>query len=282
MTTTADIITVDEVNGLLEPLQDKYRQFRRAYREHDATDIDSNSFDFPEITDDLDGEMVEVAEGGDYTRASMVYGETSADYIKYGFEYTFSDEAVDDSVFDLEARGLERQMAEEERAMDGIAFNTLSGNLRSTVVGPDTSEGVLDTSLVNEARSTLFQDGYDMSNFELYVGAPGMQDVLDELGSRATDLGDSIQTGGELPGGSLNQGMLGTYAGIPTYATNTGDLGEGEAVLVDTGAYGWESRRWDTETQVYREDRSDETVVKIRNRLDFVVTDNNAAVKIEG
>jgi len=61
--TSTDIVSDDDVRAILEERTQEMYQFRRAYRDHDATGIDSGSYEFPEATDRLRGEMVEIGAG---------------------------------------------------------------------------------------------------------------------------------------------------------------------------------------------------------------------------
>lgn len=285
MTDTDNIITEDEARAILEERRDPTVQFRRAFRDHDGTNVNGNSFTFPEPDEDEGdfegGDFIKVDEGEEYPRTSISYDGETVVYSKYGFEFGFSDEAADDSVFDIEADQMGRQMAAKERRLDTIAYEVLDDYHRANVVGDE--NGVLDNEDVTEARTTLWQDQYDMGEYELYVGPDAMEDVLNQLSERSTDLGDGTVLGGETPTSDMNSGYLGVFAGLPTYATNTGALdGEGEAFLVATDSYGWESTRWSDETTVYRDESTDETVVKLRRRLGFAPTDRGAALKIEG
>lgn len=283
-TNTDDIITEEEVRAIMEQRREPTVQFRRAFKDHDATDVNSNSFTFPKPADeggDFDEEdYVEIDEGEEYPRTGLSYDGETVVYSKYGFEFAFSDEAESDSVFDLETDQLGRQIAAEERRLDRIAFGIVNDNHRANTVGD--ANGELSSTDVTSARTTLWADEYNMGEFQLLTGPDAMEDVLNALSDRSTDLGDGTLMGGETPTSDMNSGFLGVFAGVPAYATNTGVLGEGEAFLVATESFGYESTRWNTETEVYREQSTDETVAKIRRRLGFAPIDPDAAVKIEG
>ena len=61
MTTTAtDVIKNDDVEAIIEERTQAMYQFRQAYRDHDATGLNSGKFTFPEATDDVRDEMEEV------------------------------------------------------------------------------------------------------------------------------------------------------------------------------------------------------------------------------
>ncbi len=160
MPSTSDIITDDDVRSMAELVRSKKYQFRRFFRSHDATNLNSNSFTFPQLDIDLDPEEIaEIPEGSEYPRADFDYGSIQAAYSKYGVELTISDEAVEDSYLDVEMDG-NRQMAEaEEERMDTIAFNILNNNLSSdgpltprvTVLAPSSTT----TSWMHEPRCSI-------------------------------------------------------------------------------------------------------------------------------
>lgn len=273
-TKSTEVITGEAVGALAEQQLEINRQFRRAFREHDATNANSNSYNLPEVITDFEGEFVEVPEGSDYPRAGLEYGENQAFYTKFGFEAPVTDEAADDSAADIGASIIERMAEEEARRLDAIAFEVLSGN--NNPAGPiGDGTGDLAWSEIVEARQTLFGQGYTPNGMELYLSPDASGDVLLEFQDAnfvpASELGNQV-----------SNSQLGQLAGIPVYETNTGDLGAGEGYLVDTNRYGWESTRWDTDVTEYREESNDQTVYKVRNRKDWVATDPDAAIHITG
>lgn len=273
-TKSSEVITGEAVGALAEQQLEINRQFRRAFREHDATNANSNSYNLPEVITDFEGEFVEIPEGSDYPRAGLTYGENQAVYTKYGFEAPITDEAADDAAGNPVADMMERMAEEEARRLDAIAFEVLSGN--NNAAGPvGDGTGDLTFSEIVNARQTLFGQGYTPNGMELYVSPDSSGDVLMEFQNAnfvpASELGNQVVNG-----------QIGQVSGIPVIETNTGDLGNGEAYLVDTNRYGWESTRWDTEVTEYREESNDQTVYKVNNRKDWVATDPDAAIHITG
>lgn len=273
-TKSSEVITGEAVEALAERQLEINRQFRRAFREHDATDANSNSYNLPEVVTDFEGEFVEVPEGSDYPRAGLTYGGNQAFYSKFGFEAPVTDEAADDSAADIEADIIERMAEEEARRLDAIAFGVLNGN--NNAAGPiGDATGDLTWGEIVEARQTLFSQGYTPNGMELYLSPDASGDVLLEFQNAnfvpASELGNQVVNG-----------QIGQVGGIPVIETNTGDLGDGEGYLVDTNRYGWESTRWDTEVTDYREESNDQTVYKVRNRKDWVSVDPDAAIHITG
>lgn len=273
-TKSTEIITGDAVQALAEQQLEINRRFRRAFRAHDATDANSNSYSLPDIVTDFEGEFVEIPEGSDYPRAGLTYGENQAVYTKYGFEAPVTDEAADDSAVDIEADIMEQMAREEARRLDAIAFNILDNNLNAAgPIGDATGDMTWDEIVT--ARQQLFGDGFTPDGMELYLSPDAAGDLLVEF--QGQQFVPSAQMGDE-----VRAGQIGQVGGIPVFETNTGDLGDGEGILVDTNRYGWESTRWDTEVTEYREESNDQTVYKVRNRKDWVPTTPSAGIRITG
>lgn len=274
--TASDVISDDDVRAVLEERTQEMYQFRRAYRDHDATDLNSNQFSFPQATDTVRGAMDEVGEQSDYPRTELNYEEIVANYTKDGFEIAISDEAVSDSVFDIMMDVTEEMAIGAEARLDSLAWslmdpddgNNLNGD---SPIGTDTND--LNYNAVVDAYTTLLEDEFRPTDFELYLSADAFGDLAkDDNFTHATDQGDQV----------VRQGTLQVGFGVPVVPTNTGDLAADEGNMVDTGLYGYESTRWDREVTNYREEKKDQDVFKIRHRKDFVVTKPGAAVHIQG
>lgn len=286
MPSTSDIITNDDVRGMAELVRNKKYQFRRAFRRHDATQLNSNSFTFPQLDIDLAAEEVaEIPEGSEYPRADFDYESVKAVYSKYGVEITVTDEAVEDSYLDVEMDG-NRQLTEaEEERMDKIAFNVLNNNLNAN--GPIDSSGdaagALEYADFVDARTTLFDAGASFGDLFAIVNADGMGDLLKmQEFTQASELGDNVITNGLLPGGNVGEGLVGTVGDIPVYASNVGGtLSAGQAIVVDESQYGWESERRSFDVENYREEETDQTVYQLSGRYDWVPTNAEVGIKID-
>lgn len=282
-TTASDIVSEQAVRSVLEEQLTKTYQFRRAFRNHDATDINDNSFSFPDRTVELDrDDVLVVGEQADYPRSGTEYGQDTVVYDKRGFEVVITDEAVADSRVDVEMDTQSQELNAWQGSQDYLAFQVLNNNLNAAgPIGDDT--GALQYSEVVEARSTLWDDKYDVGSMMLFVEGGGWSDIssMSEF-TPASELGDYVVQNAVLPDGNLGSAFIGSVGGIPTFATNTGDLGDREAFMVDTSAYGYESTRWNQEIIQYRDEEHDQDVWKIRGRNGFVATDPSAAVKITG
>lgn len=247
------------------------RQFRRAFRPDDATDINSNTKTFPQAVDNVRGEMGEVGEEADYPRTDLTYEGIDAEYTKDGFEIAISDEAADDSVINVILDITEEMAVAAESRLDSRAFTALTNNNNSTTIG--SSSNNLNYEAIVDAYVQLTDDEFNPANFEVYASPQSWGDLAkDDNFNRATDQGDAL----------AREGMLGRTFGVDIALTNTGDLGATEAFMVDTGMYGYESTRWDREVTSYRDESKDRDVFKIRHRKDFVVMKDQAAIKIDG
>lgn len=282
-TTASDIISEQAVRSVLEEQLVKTYQFRRVFQDHDATDISNDRFSFPQREVELDrDDVVEVGEGENYARTGTDYGDVTVVYDKRGFEISISDEAVSDSRVDVEMDTETQAMNAWQGAMDYLAFQVLDTNTNAAgPIGDD--NGTITYQNLVDGRTTLFGDGYDLSEMVGVVGADGMGDLLKmEEFTQASEMGDFVLENGLLPNGQIGPMFLGEAAGIPWYATNTGDLGAGEAFLVDSSRFGYESTRWDREIRQYRDEEEDADVWKIRGRNGWVAFDPSANIKITG
>lgn len=269
--TATDLISAREVEAVMEERTQAMRQFRRAFRDDDATDINSNSKTFPVPADSLEDDMSQVAEEADYPRSAIEHDGVDAEYTKDGFEVAVTDEAADDSVIDIILDITEQMANAAEAHLDKQAYAVLNAFNNDTTIG--TAGTDLNYPAIVQAYAELVNQRYNRERFELYLSTYGWAQLMqDDTFLNATDMGDDM-----VQGGTLNMGV-----GVPFFETNTGDLGATEAILVDTGIYGYESTRWNREVSSYREESKDRDVFKVRVRNDYVATNPGAALVIEG
>lgn len=275
VTETSDVPIQEET--VLREVQERTRpdyQFRRAFRDYDATTNDAETLQFPVPEDDLEGHMVEIDEGSDYPRAELNYGEAGADRHKFGFEMPITDEAVRFGRVDVEAETQAEMARSNMKNIDVRAYDFLAANNNDVTVGNDGED--LDFEAIVEAYEVLYADEFNPSEFEIYVGPDGARDLsLDDSFNRATEGGDSLVT-------DAGVNYLGTIYNVPVFMTNTGDLGDDEAFMVDTSKYGYYVEWVTTNVESYREDSNDQWVYKINKHDGFAVTDSDAAVEIQG
>jgi hypothetical protein len=285
MVRASDVISDPDVRAVVEKIRNAKYQARRAFRRHDATDIDSNSFDFPVSNNDLDGEAVEIGENSDYPRGNLDWSKVSAAYTKYGVELPISDEAVDDSAIDVVLEAQEDLIRTEENRVDNVAFGVLSGNTNSS--GPfdagNKSANVFEYDDIVLAREQAFVDELDLGSLALVAPGSNMADFLrmDEF-TQASELGDMVAEMGILPNGDIvgSDAFLGVVGDVPVYLSNSGAFTDGQGFLVDTSNFGYESVRWGQDVKSYREEQQDQDVWKINGRWDWVATQSSANIEI--
>lgn len=268
-----DIPTATDVRAMLEERTNELYQFRNAFRvDPEASSREAESVEFP-TGGEFDGEMVEVDKGSDYPRAKLTYDGARAAYTKYGFEVPLTDEDIKDSKINLVLDNQQQMGREEERRLDNIAFNILDANRHSTLIGTNGTD--FNYTAVVNAYTTLVDEGFSPSSFLLLLGADAWGDLA--TSNEFTHATETVDQELRSEGPSLGEVM-----GMPAMLTNTGNLLEDEAILVDRSRYGWESERDPFGTSRYREDQKDQWVYKIRGRIDWVPTEPNAAIKIQG
>jgi hypothetical protein len=275
VTETSDVpIQEETVLRLVQERTEPDYQFRRAFRNYDASNNDAETLQFPVPEDDLEGHVVEIGEGSDYPRAELNYGEAGADRAKYGFEMPITDEAIRFGRVDIEAETQAEMARAQMSNIDERAFSFLDGNNNDTTVGNDGED--LDFEAIVEAYEVLYSDEFNPNEFEIYVGSDGMRDLsLDDSFNRATEGGDSLVT-------DQGTNYLGTIYNVPVYSTNTGDLGDDEAFMVDTSKYGYFAEWEPMNVESYREDSNDQWIYKLNAHNGFAVTEAQAAVKMVG
>lgn len=277
MTITAtDVVSDDEVRAVIEERTRPMYQFRRAYRDDDATDINSGTKTFPNADDDVEGAMNEVGEEGTYPRAGLNYSGIDANYVKDGFEIAITDEAVDDSSFNVILDVTEEIANAGEKRLDSLAWSLMDPNDGNNLntdspIGTDGTD--LNFNALVDGYTALVDDEFTPSGFEAYVSPDAFGDLAgDPQFNRATDQGDAL----------AREGMLAEGFGMPIVLSNTGDLAADEGNIVDTSSYGYESTRWERELTSYREESEDQDVFKIRHRKDFIVMKSEAAFHLQG
>jgi len=271
-----DVISEEDVKATLEERTQQMYQFRRAYKDDNATDINSGSKEFPQASTNVREAMDEVAESSNYPETTMQYEGIQANYDKEGFIIRVSDEAADDSVFDIIMDVTEEMGVAAERRLDQKAFSLMDPNGANNLngAGPIGTDGTdLNFAAVVDSYTQLVEDEFVPSEFELYCSPDAFGDLAkDDNFNRATDQGDAL----------AREGMLGTAFGVNIAMTNTGALGDDEAIMVDTGRYGYESTRWNQEVSSEYDFDNDETKYKVRTRNDYVVMKPDAGIFLQG
>lgn len=268
-----DIPTETDVRAVLEARTKEMYQFRNGFRvDADAANRSSDSVQYPS-GETFDGAMTEIAQGSEYPRAQLKYDGAEAAFTRYGFEVALHDDDIADSKINLVLDTMQQEAREQERFLDNLAFSVMDANRNATVIGTDATD--LNYKAIVNAYTTLVDAGYSPSDFVLFVSPDAWGDL-----ATSTEFTHSTET---VDRELRSQGpALGEIMGIPVMMTNTGDLVDDEAFLVDTGRYGWEAMRDPFEVVRYRDESKDEWVFKVSGRVDYVPTDANACIKIQG
>jgi len=274
------------VRAIVDKIRNKKYQSRTAFREYDATNNNSNSVEFPVDDGDFDGDVAEIPPGAEFPRAAKNYDSVQVAHTKYGLEVVIPDEDVEDNVIDITLDQEEDMIRAEETRVDGIAYQILSNNTNSAgaIDAGNATAGVIEYEDITLARQRAFQDELDLGELRLLTGGQNMNALLNmDKFTQASELGDSVVEMGILPEGNLvgEQAFLGIAGDVPVYLDNTGNYAEGEAYLVDTTNFGWESTRRALDVTSRYEESIESTVYQIDERVGFVATQPSANVAID-
>jgi hypothetical protein len=280
-----DVIQDEDVLAKVDKIRNQYTQVRRAFRSDDRTNADSDTFSYPVSDDDFDGEVVEVGAGEDFPRSDKSYSKVQAVVSKYGVEIAITDEAVEDSKVNVEMDQEEDAIRGEERRIEEEAFNVLDANTNSA--GPidagNAAAGVIEQPDLELAKEQALSD--ELSQNDLIV-IGSAQDYSDYVGldgfTRASELGDQVAQTGVLSGDAdLSEGFMGVALDMPVYLENIGNISSGDAYVVDTSNFGWETTRRAMNVDSYREEQKEQRVWQADGRWDWVATQSTANIKID-
>lgn len=280
--TTRDVITQDFVRETVEEVVEENLVYRRAFREIDAANIQSNSYTFY-IDEDNMGRPQIVGEGEEAPRHQSTVKETSVQFDKFMGEVTLTMEAMEDGLIEMKAREVEdlaRAMSEE---LNERAYEELSSNAKTTLNDGDTigdQNGTLSFSDIVEGMKALREDDYTPDL--LIVDVDGYTDLLtDSNFNRATESGDEVVRSGE----------VGRVAGMPVVIDNTqaisGDSGQDNvnghgAFAIDTTRFGYELTRTPMSTREYEEPERQADVIQAFTRKAWTTIFDDAAALIDG
>jgi len=263
------IITQEAVRAQVEERLQEQLVFREAFRDLDATGINSDNIRVPNPADVM-AEPSAIAPTAEYPATREEYSKIQIDREKYGEIIEVPEEDVMDNVFDLVADHVDLAAQEMAEFLDGLAFQELSNNVASASPVTDNANDDLTYDDIQEGVATLEENNAtpDMA----FVGPRGKQDILTYLAERGTDLTDeAIQTG-----------SYGTIAGLEFMFSTVGDLTLHNAILVDTDRYGYEATFTPVETEEEQDFATDTQKFKIRTRKGFKAIKPEAAVEVEG
>lgn len=272
--TTKDVITQDFVRETVEEVVEQNLVYRRAFREIDASNIQSNSYTFY-IDDDNMGRPKIVGEGEEPPRHQSTVSEQTVQFDKFMGEVELTMEAMEDGLIEMKAREVEdlaRAMAEE---LNSRAYTELDDNAQTQDSGSNTigdQDGTLSFSDIVEGMKALREDDYTPDL--LIVDVDGYTDLLtDSNFNRATESGDEVVRSGE----------VGRIAGMPVVIDNTQSIAGGHgAFAVDSTRYGYELTRTPMSTMEYEEERRQADVIQAFTRKAWTTIFSEAAAKIDG
>lgn len=266
--TTRDVITQDFVRETVEEVVEENLVYRRAFREIDASNVQSNSYTF-HIDNDEMGRPKIVGEGEESPRHQSTVAEKTVKFEKYMGEVALTMESMEDGLIEMKAREIEdlaRAMAER---LNAEAFDQLSGNLQD---GGGDGNDTLSFSDITDGIKALRADDYQPDL--LFVDVDGYVDLLtDSNFNRATEQGDEI----------VRTGEVGTIAGMTVVVDSTQDIAGGHgAIAVDTTRYGYELTRTPMSTREYEEPERQADVVQAFTRKAWATIFEEAAAEIDG
>lgn len=283
--TASDVIQDEDVLAVVDKIRNQYTQVRRVFRPDDRTDADSDTFSYPVRDNNFDGEVVEIGEGESYPRSGTSDSKVQAAVKKYGLEVTITDEAVADSKVNVEMNNEEDLVRAEERRVETVAFNVLDSNTNASVGTIDANSNdnnIIEQADLETAKQEAGSAELSMSDLVVLGSWDDYSDYISMDGfTRASDLGDQVVEQGILPGGNLaDEGLVGVALDMPIYLENVGNITSGDAYVVDTSNFGYETTREGLDVSSYREEQKDQTVYKVRGRWDWVATQDTANIKI--
>jgi len=272
--TTRDVITQDFVRETVEEVVQENLVYRRAFREIDASNIESNSYTFYIDQDDMGAPQI-VGEGEEAPRHQSTVEEQTVQFDKFMGEVTLTMEAMSDGLIEMKAREVEdvaRAMAER---LNEEAYEVLAANNQDTTDGETIGDanGVLSFSDIVEGMKALREDDYTPDL--LIVDVDGYTDLMtDSNFNRATESGDEV----------VRTGEVGRIAGMPVVIDTTQDIapnGHG-AFAIDTTRYGYELTRTPMSTNEYEEPERQADVIQAFTRKAWTVIFDEAAALIDG
>jgi Phage capsid family. len=272
--TTRDVITQDFVRETVEEVVEENLVWRRAFREIDASGIESNSYTFHIDNDEMARPEI-VNEGEESPRHQSTVSEKTVTFEKYMGEVSLTMEAMEDGLIEMKAREIEdlaRSMAER---LNEEAYNQLSSALQTVDNdGEDIGDGngTLSFSDITQGMKALAEDSYDPDM--LFVDVDGYVDLLtDPNFNRATESGDEV----------VQTGEVGEVADMAVVLDSTQDIAGGSgAIAVDSSRYGYELTRTGMSTREYEEPERQADVVQAFTRKAWTTIFEDAAARING
>lgn len=266
--TQEDVIDQETVRARVEQIAQENLQFRQAFRQIDAPADAGDSFKIPVPTDIL-GMPENLEELEEYPHDEEGYTKVEITREKIGQVVPISDEAEMDSIFDVVADHIDRMARKMQEKLNSEAYETLSNNVNATTAG--NNDGTLAYSDVVNGLRVARSDGYNPD--VLIIEAQGEEELLNDPNfTHATNAGDSV----------IRNGVIARVAGMDVVVSNTGDMTNSNAFVVDSDYYGYEAAWSNIQTDRFREEMSDTDFLKIRAFRGWVATNASAAVLVQG
>lgn len=269
-----EVITEEFVLDTVDQVVNEQKVFREAFRQIDSTDANSGTVQVPQVGDQSTAAGT-VAEGSSIPGAvsdEEDLSKISISHSKYATAVTVTREAVEDSMLDVIEVHAEDRAEDMASAFNDAAYTELNGNLNAdSPVAPGTPDGNITYDLAVDARTALRTDDYAPDTMIVSADSEGDMLKLSEF-VRATDLGDEV----------VSEARIGRFLGMDVYVDTSGNLGAGEAFVVDSDKYGFESIRREMDSRMYEQEESEQRVVQITARMGWKAAQAGAAIKITG
>lgn len=269
---TSDALTEESVRNRLEEIVQERLGFRAAFREVGVPDDVGETWKIPQ-PDDTIGEPTTIEPGAEYPATEEDYSKVEINREKHGFKMEFLDEAIMDNVsFDVVADQVDRAGRQFREYLNSQAYTVLSNNLNSD---SPTNSGSSDSTLSRDdylaGMSTLEGFGYDPDL--MIVEENGLSDLRTDADfTRSTQMGDDVVRTGDLP----------SVDGMEITIDTTNQLGDSDAIIVDTDYYGYEAVWEGVTTESERDFDTDKEKRKARTYRQWKDMDASAAIKIDG
>lgn len=266
-----DIITEESIRReVLEEIEYPL-QFRQAFDQLDVSGVDNDTIKIPRDSEKM-GEPEQLAYGGEFPRdkEGMELEEVTVE--KFGQSVELVQEAIDDSMFNVVARNVNKQALRMEQFLNRKAFEYLDANLHSNAPAGD-QDGEFTFSDITDAKKILQDEQFNPD--WLIVSTQAERDLLHSPDfTRATDLADD----------TLRRGQVGRVAGLDVVVDTSGLIGASNShgYLVDTDNYGWEVVKEDVQTNSFTDQNTHSEIYQIWTRRTWHATRPECAVKIEG
>jgi HK97 family phage major capsid protein len=267
---TPQVISQEAVEAQLEERLQEQLVYRQAFRDLDASNVNSNVIKVPNPADAM-AEPAAVDPTAEYPSTREEYEKISIERQKYGEIIEVPEEDVMDSVVDIVSDHVDLAAREMAEFLDGLAFSELSNNVATA---SPVSDGTADDNLtyddIQEGVRALEEN--DAMPDLAFFGPKGKSDILKYLADRGTDLGDEAVT----------TGQFGAFAGLDFLYSTSGDITAHDCILVDSDRYGYEATFTPVETEEEQDFDRDVDKYKVRTRKGFKAIKSEAAVRVEG